>query len=72
MGNYAETTELKVPLFVIHGLVAASCPCNDIETQEGYWAALKWLADRSIYREQCLTDELVEAVYAPDHLVGSP
>jgi hypothetical protein len=71
MVQYRETVELKVPLFVLRGLVAATCPLNDIETQDGYWAALKWLADRPIYREQCQTDELVEAVYAPDHLVGS-
>jgi hypothetical protein len=58
-------------MFVLRGLIAAACPVNDVETQDDYWAALKWLADRPIYREQCLADELVEAVYAPDHMVGS-
>jgi hypothetical protein len=36
----------------------------DEETEYDYWHAIKWLADRPIYREQCLTDDLVEAVYA--------
>jgi hypothetical protein len=71
MTRYADTLELKVPMFVLRGLIAATCPLNDIETQDDYWAALKWLADRPIYREQCLTDELVELVYAPDHQVTS-
>jgi hypothetical protein len=69
MVQYRETVELKVPLFVLRGLVAAACPYNDVETEANYWVALKWLADRPIYREQCLTDELVAAVYAPDHMV---
>jgi hypothetical protein len=65
MVRYRETLELKVPLFVLRGLVAAAEFGLDShkQTDADYWVAIKWLADRPIYREQCLTDELVEAVY---------
>jgi hypothetical protein len=71
MVQYSDTLELKVPMFVLRGLIAAADADADETIDHGYWAAIKWLADRPIYREQCLTSELVAAVYAPDHLVGS-
>jgi hypothetical protein len=72
MVQYRETLELKVPLFVLRGLVAAVDYAELEEPyEEPFWQAIKWLADRPIYREQCLTDELVAAVYAPNHVVGS-
>ena len=85
MTQYPGTDVCRVPWFVLRGLVAAANAADyardvfgdeahvgdDPTIDRGYWAALKWLADRPIYREQCLTDELVEAVYAPDHVVTS-
>jgi hypothetical protein len=70
MVQYRETVELKVPLFVLRGLVAA-CDVNSqllanesyAEVETNYRHAIKWLADRPIYREQCLSDEVVKAVY---------
>jgi len=64
MVQYRETVELKVPLFVLRGLVSAAFAHElDPETEENYWHSIKWLADRPIYREQTLTSDLVEAVY---------
>lgn len=64
MVQYRETVELKVPLFVLRGLVAAAFAHElDPETNKNYWDAIKWLADRPIYREQTLSQDLVVAVY---------
>jgi len=64
MTRYMDTLELKVPLFVLRGLVNASFAHElDPESEDGYWHAIKWLADRPIYRAETLNDDLVVAVY---------